>query len=550
MSSSLSLKLKPLGGGLVLSSLLTFLAVVYYSLEQLVDEGAAYHESHRQLYESDNGHCLEEAACRFTLGLFLLAFSPLLIYWNEHQFVRITDLYRAAKKHVKDLVRPAPLGEETDGQFVCFSGTIKGGITLVDNLFPSITMDNALLLKREIEIYQHVTVSKGNKKTRLEQKWCNAPQKDPGKFPNVKNNNGNWHIFSNPTSLVSTGDTLHGEPIEFGDNIVVFRAPSPTIGAFALPPALMNEAFFGERNVQRLAELERIKSSQGKWVTFDLNQNKFSPRVEGGLMEQGIQCYRKGAYVYDGGETQVGTIRMRWHCALPQTRTIAAEAVAPGRRLNCRHDYSTPSHNIKQPGVKFQMILSDLNPKSPSVAESLYPRKEEEEEETQALLHAPKGDFADCLLQKKPRANNPYWSVTPFPVTTTSWFSGNKETFLGELWLSDPGIMDSNELFISANRASSRCLWKTRGLSYIALFVGWCLVFEPLTNIVHATFLEGLFSLAFATVAFVLATACCLSVTAVARFVVRPFESALIVASVWAVVLEASNILNHSMREK
>lgn len=507
-----------LSHGLLVSSCLAVLAVTHRYLrdgnddEELMDVG-------RFLYESDDKNCLEYSWCRFTLGLVLLLTTPLLIFWNEHQFVKLETLYKYAKKKVRDLPSPKfPLSESMNGQFVCFSGRLSGETTIRDNLFPTITVDNALLLVREIEINQYVQKEKGENNYVLEEKWCPCPQKDPSRFPDKKNSNGNWELFSDKAKMIDTGNTLNGNPIKFGDNIVVFRAPNPNIGAFAIPPELLNEAFLGDRHVHRLGELQLIKESQGTWINFDWSsyQKTCVIPLDPELTQTELisSAFKEGDFVYDGTPERNGTIRFQWRFVKPQDMTVVAEAVSPG--TPCVAGYGSNGHqNVRERGRMSKMILQDLK----------YGFQDEE-----------------CpLIGKHTQVNTEHWSVTPFSVTSRSWFPPYHEDFHGRLWLFAPGLYSAHEMFRRAHLASAKCLWKVRGISYIALFAGWCLVFEPLTNIFYVSFLRSLLSLTFATFAFVLATTCCLTCTAIARLTARPVQSLLIIATVWVVIVELSN---------
>lgn len=498
--------------GLLVSTSLVLLAVVHRHLR--TDEGDSA-PSYRFLYESDdNDNCLEDEFCRFTLGLVLLAVTPLIIFWNEHQHVRLETLYSTAKRDIHDLQSPKYFpSSDMDGKFVCFSGRLTGETTLSDDLFPCITVHNALLLVREIEIYQYIQKRKG-KTYKLKEEWCKIPQPDPSKFPEKKNSNGNWELFADKSRMVNTGHKINGKPIEFGDNVVVFQAPSPSIGVFAIPPELMDEAFLGERHVHRLAELELIKESQGKWTTVELQKERNMNPQSLELVSEGVHyCHRDGAFIYDGNKDRNGTIRLQWRFAKPQDMTVAAEAVPPGRTFLA--GYSSMGRNIRERGTIVNMIMQDLS----------------------------SGFEESPLLPKEKQSKMDQWSVTPFSVKSTEWYPPYRDKFLGRLWLYAPGLFTSEQLFRRAYRASARCLWKVRRMSYVALFIGWCLVFEPLTNIFRVPILRSLLSLTFASFAFVLATTCCLSCTAIARITARPMQSILLIVTIWVIVVEFSNKL-------
>jgi hypothetical protein len=386
-------------------------------------------------------------------------------------------------------------------------------VTLSDNLFPCIKVGSCLLLIREIEIFQHYEVSKKDGPTELKQKWFTAPQKDPNRFKDKKNPTGNWKLFADNTRMIKTGHTLGSEPIEFGDNVVAFRAPNIRLGDFTIPEAFMNEAFMGERYVHRLGELELIRESQG--VSHKLQLGKLNPQSTE-LIKEGIyNAYSDGEYFYDGPRDEVGTIRLKWRFVKPQDMTIAAEAVAPGRA--CTAGYGPERVcNIQERKAIRGMIWKDLT--------SGF------REDSPLLLGT--SDIDTKTID--------HWTVTPFPVDKEDFFPPHNETFLGRLWMHYPGRLTSSQLFRRAHQASSRCLWKVRALCYVALFLGWCLVFEPLTNIFRVPLLQSLLSLFFATFAFVLSTSCCLTVTAISRITARPGQSILIIATVWVIVVEVS----------
>lgn len=74
-----------LSQGLLVSTFLALLALTHRYLRNDGEEKDPL--TIRFLYESDDKNCLEDEYCRFTLGLVLILTTPLLIFWNEHQFV-------------------------------------------------------------------------------------------------------------------------------------------------------------------------------------------------------------------------------------------------------------------------------------------------------------------------------------------------------------------------------------------------------------------------------------------------------------------------------
>jgi len=496
---------------LLVSASLLLLAVVYRFVKETIQDDDG--DDQRLLYRShssnnDDDRCLDDDNCRFALGFALLGAAPLLICWNEHQYARLTGLYHAAKHYVLELANPHETPPaELDGEFICFSGRISGECKLKDDLLPFVEVEHALLLAREIEIYQYIQV-KHDDKYYLEERWCDFPQKDPSHFPDKTNPVGNWAAFSNANRMIATGDALFGESIQFGDNLVVFRAPIPSLGAFALPPSLLNEAFLGERHVHRLGELEKISRFQGHWQDYDVRRLPKLSLPCNATDTEGypLRCFVNDSWVYDGGMKTIGTIRFKWRFVRPQSFTIAAELVAPGRP--CTDGYGIEGRKVNEKGAMREMITNDW-----------------------------RSNFCGILLADGQKMFEPgdetKWKVTPFSVFSRSWIPPFRQKFLGRLWVFAPGRMTWRELFFKAQLANACCAFKVRFLAYGILFAGWCLVFEPLTNLRmrQLRFLTPLLALAFGTAALVLATVCWTSVTALACFSARPLESTLVVAA-------------------
>ena len=466
----------------------------------------------RWLYRSDeDSSCLEEAACRFALGFALLCAAPLVICWNECQQARLTALYNAAQRQCIELADPnaTPSSAILDGKFVCFSGRLSGECTLRDDLFPFVRVERALLLIRIVEIYQYVEFSKGKGEGyRLEEQWCKAPARDPPHFPQHENTTGNWAIFSDNDRMMRTGDTWFGEDISFGDNAVIFRAPNPSLGAFALPPSLMNQAFLGDRHVHRLGELEQIQRFQGHVQDYDTRRlpNIALPCNTADAGENPLNCFVSESLVYDGDKDSIGTLRFRWQFVRPQSWTIAAEAVAPGRP--CTDGYGMEGRNVYEPGAMGEMIRKDW-----------------------------RSGFKESLLSEGTTLFEPNnkikWKITPFSVFSRQWYPPFEENFLGRLWLHAPGRLSSRQLFFKATLANFCCALTVRFVTYLLLLCGWLLVFEPLTNLKRRPlrFLNPLLALAFGTAALVLATVCWTGCTALACLSARPFQSILVVAA-------------------
>lgn len=84
---------------------------------------------------------------------------------------------------------------------------------------------------------------------------------------------------------------------------------------------------------------------------------------------------------------------------------------------------------------------------------------------------------------QKTRTIHDGWTVAPFSVKSQQRFPPYDEKSLGRLWLYSPGNLSSYELFRKAQREGSRCLWMLLGL-----FIGWCLVFNPITKHLSRSF--------------------------------------------------------------
>eukprot|EP00339_Tiarina_fusa_P026270 CAMPEP_0117036110 /NCGR_PEP_ID=MMETSP0472-20121206/25604_1 /TAXON_ID=693140 ORGANISM="Tiarina fusus, Strain LIS" /NCGR_SAMPLE_ID=MMETSP0472 /ASSEMBLY_ACC=CAM_ASM_000603 /LENGTH=571 /DNA_ID=CAMNT_0004745779 /DNA_START=161 /DNA_END=1873 /DNA_ORIENTATION=+ len=515
-------------------------------------------EEQRELYEKDddNKSCLEDDFCRATVGLMLICFAPIVICWNEKAHVRLEQLYEAGQRIIRELDNPFHVnvvgddgrdkddGDDSntiDHQFVCMNGTLEGGTTLKDPLFPSsIRVDDALLLKREIEIFQYVQVGNSDDGYKLKERWCKLPQPDPDKFPEKKNPIGNWNLFGGD-KMLDTGHTLRGEPIRFKENVFVTRAPNPTLGAFAVPPALMDEGFLGIRNVYRLHEYQRIQESQGEWV------NLFGPtarppvkkkpgrhlviETESPLAPPHVACryqeQSEDGYFFDGKPCTIGTIRIKWQFApAKQEVTIAAEAVSPDRASSAPLGYDGSG------GAMMLHDLSDSNPKKLQhmkdmiMSEVCQGGEEPTRDELQPLFWA--GEGYQCYFKKaaenkkfrsgsaperggsgtEEEGSNTKWTLTPCEVFEPNCLPPYGNKFLGQLWLFAPGRLSSNQLFRKARNANDKCLWMVRALTYSMLLLGWMLLFGPLTRMFGPGIFRSSLMLAFGVVAAMLATSC------------------------------------------
>ncbi|CAB9505471.1 expressed unknown protein [Seminavis robusta] len=475
-----------------------------------------------QAYERDDDdkRCLESDGCRMTVGFFLLLVLPLLICWNEHTHTRLAKLYKVAKQHIRNITAPPGNGYEfdapvppfvSDGEFVCCSGLLGGAELLQDNLFPTIKVESALLLKREIEIYQYREYKSDNSTMEIEEVWSSKPLPDPRKHKDKKNPVGNWNIFS-ASETVDTGDTFQGEKIEFGDNLVVQRASNPVLEAplpLSVPTALVDEAFFPTRNVYRLREFGRLKDFQGTW------QEKFVPagpvtvnKETYGNLVFPPECFAMGKYVYDGDPDTVGTIRMSWAYALPQDMTVAAELVEPGRE--CLASYGCKLHRMNRGG-----LLGVLG-KVGTIKKELL-----------------EGESAPLMSKSDMHTNFDMWTLTPFQVTGTSVAACGEEKFLGQLWMIAPGLMNAQQLFSRASWANDKSLFAYRALTHVLLYVGWMLILSTPVRMVFGTgVVASVLSAGLMVVGFVLATSCWVTVSALACCTARPLRSTLLVATV------------------
>jgi len=506
------------------------------------------------------------------LGLTLLAFTPLVIFWNEHFHVKIAELYDAAQKAVCNVdvdcsgggagytygaVPKTSINDDLDAQFVCVSGKLQGGTTLRDPVFPSeIVVENALLLVREIEIYQYIeSYDKRDGTWNLKKQWCKFPQPDLQHFKNKKNPIGNWNLLAGD-QMMDTGSTLNGEPIQFPEGICIFRASDVRLGNFVVPPSLMDEGFFGTRHVQRLHELQRLKDLQGTWTEM-VPRIQSSATVSHGHMSNGQYVY-DGKYVYDGVQDGIGTIRMKWRYAPCQTVTIAAEAVSPGRV--CMNGYGCRGQNLSDTNpnkysLMKKMILSDL------FAERLQDNGQlERMVKGNVKLERLKSDKVSNLLLNDVvedqscsgptfMVNSTHWTFSTFVVSTKrSWlpfFVESRDEYLGRLWLFAPGTLSASQLFRKAHWANDKMLWMLRGLTVLSLYIGWVLALDPLTDMFGWGFLKTLMAFAVGLVAVFLATSCWTVCTALACITARPVQSILFVSCAFGIFV----YLNHQGKE-
>jgi hypothetical protein len=516
--------------------------------------GGASSDPHteRELYEHDDEKsCLEEDFCRMTVGLVLICFAPLVICWNEHAHVRLEQLYRAAQRVIRELDNPFKIEDDDnlDRQFVCINGTLEGSTKLKDPLFPSsIQVDNALLLKREIEIFQYVQVKNSDDGYKVKERWCQLPRPDPDKFPEKKNPIGNWNLFGGDHKF-DTGHTLRGQPILHKENMFVTRAPHPTLGTFTIPPALMDEGFLGVRNVYRLHEYQRIKESQGKWMNFvtpataespqGIWKNSAAPRINDSVivpenpdgeriwrtdMAQYVTCrHGSGGYFYDGEPSRIGTIRIKWQYAPTQEVTIAAEAVAPGRPSS--QGYGSMVHNLSNANPKKIQHMKDM------IISELF-QAEATKAEMQPLRTGAKAN-KELLACNGLEKNIEKWTLTPFEVTEQKCLPPYGDKVLGQLWLFAPGRLAAWQLFRNAHGANDKCLWVVRGMTYLMLLIGWMLLFGPLTRLFGPGIFRSILMFAFGMVAVILSTSCWITFSALACCTARPARSTLILAICW-----------------
>merc|ERR1719482_2672316 len=121
---------------------------------------SAYHlRGSRELYAHDD----DDLGPLF--GLLLVVVTPLIIYWNERQHVKLIRHYRAARRVATPVDAAAP-PDTCDGALVCFSGMVEGGAALTDAVVPAVSVGDALLLMRSAEILQWEEYSTGGKKNK------------------------------------------------------------------------------------------------------------------------------------------------------------------------------------------------------------------------------------------------------------------------------------------------------------------------------------------------------------------------------------------------
>lgn len=184
--------------------------------------------------------------------------------------------------------------------------------------------------------------------------------------------------------------------------------------------------------------------------------------------------------MYDGPQDQVGTIRIHRRAVRSQDLTVVAELVAPGRSYLDGYGKSGVHH--ARDGFSISSMISHATNKS-MISHDLASIFLEDDP---LLLAGTDGTIC-------PR----HWTVTPFCVVKEEWFPRRSKQVLGRLWLYSPGCWTPSQMFQKAHNASSQFSWKVRGTCYMALLVGWCLTFEPISNIRHVPLLHSLVSLFF-----------------------------------------------------
>ena len=500
----------------------------------------------RLLYATDDdGDC--SAFCEMLFGLFILIVTPVIIYWNERQHVKIMRHYAAAQRVVKTIDDPNAPPEDCDGKLVCFSGALKGAAALTDVAVPSITVDDALLLSREVEIMQWHEEKGHDKKWVAKKKWFRCPQPDC-KHTGMANSIGNWQAFTGDTML-STGHKQGGADIYFGDDQTIFRAPKPFIGNFDLNEKLMDEMFVGTKHLHRIHQLLLVKEMQGTWSNVPLDQpikciatDTLGASIQlnrsiGDSVEAASQHSNTAGtliHALDGNPLHVGTIRIHWRVAKQQQFTILAEAVKPGRSYT--GTYGTDGFNI-QDGAEVKRRFN----------EELHERDE---------VRAPLNRKASSAGAKLVHPADARWALTPFHVLDRPLVPCLKGVsvggfvldealtegpFLGRLWMFGPGDLRSNELFRKMYNAEQACACVMRATTLILLYLGWLLLFSPLTTFARWIPFGFLVTYAVWAACAVLASTCWVSLTALMWFVVHPIATTLTLAAFWGLYLYLCN---------
>ena len=472
---------------------------------------SAYHlRGSRELYAHDDDD--DDGDLGPLFGLFLVVVTPLIIYWNERQHVKLIRHYRAARRVATPVDAAAP-PDACDGALVCFSGMVEGGAALTDAVVPAVSVGDALLLMRSAEILQWEEYSTGGKKNKtwhVRSKWFDAPQPDC-KHTRRTNPSGNWAVFSSE-DLLATRHNRKGASIQFGDSQTVFRAPAPHVGGFDLPPALMDEMFVGPKHLHRLHQLELIQAAQGEWMdvpVHTLGEGCAATGADGKPIALAVARYGGRTYLRDGdGSDAAGTVRMSWRVAKPQLFTVLAEAVKPGRAYT--GTYGSDGFTVSDPEAVVRHFTDEL-----------LGRDE---------VHAPLTRQASEPARKLAHPKDARWAVTPHHVFERFLCC---ETFLGRLWLFAPGELSTKELFAMAIKAENRCTCHVRVATMLLLYVGWLYLFSPLTETLRWIPFGDLVSYAVFFVAFVLASTCWASTTALVWLVVHPVEAALTLTTVW-----------------
>ena len=101
---------------------------------------SAYHlRGSRELYAHDDD---DDGDLGPLFGLLLVVVTPLIIYWNERQHVKLIRHYRAARRVATPVDAAAP-PDACDGALVCFSGMVEGGASLTDAVVPAVSAGDA-----------------------------------------------------------------------------------------------------------------------------------------------------------------------------------------------------------------------------------------------------------------------------------------------------------------------------------------------------------------------------------------------------------------------